>query len=126
MMRNLKYIVVLLGGLATLMLLSELSISAQQSCGGIEGRVTTEEGWVIPGANISLANKATKQIKSVQADEKGEYTICLEAGVYDVLADSLGFKSAKRKSIKVEASAKNIIDFVMKRGKTIVVDGEHP
>lgn len=109
-----------------LMLLSELSISAQQSCGGIEGRVTTEEGWVIPGANIRLANKVTKQIKIVQSDGSGEYTICLEAGVYDVFADSLGFKSAKRKSIKVDASAKNIIDFVMKRGKPIIVDGEHP
>lgn len=126
MMRNVKHIVVLLCSLALLVLPSELLVSAQQSCGGVEGRVTTPEGWVIPATNIRLVNKSTKQIKSVQSDDKGEYTICLEAGVYDVLADSPGFKPAKRKSIKVEASAKNIIDFVMKRGKTVIVDGGHP
>jgi hypothetical protein len=103
--------------MAVLVLLSESSVSAQQPCGGMRGRVTTEEGYLIPAANIRLANKENKQIKNVQTDGEGEYTICLEAGVYDVLAEAGGFKPVKRKSIKVEASTKNIIDFVLKLGK---------
>lgn len=126
MKRNVTHIAVLLSGLFVLVLFAESTASAQQPCGGIEGRLTTEEGWLIPGAYIRLANKATKQIRQVQSDDKGEYTICLTAGVYNVFADSLGFKPAKRQSIKVETSVRNIIDFVMKRGRPIVVDERHP
>ena len=123
MMKKLMWLVWLVCCVAAPM---TLPASAQQTCGGIKGRVTTEEGWVIPGANIRLANKRTKQRVSAQSNGEGEYTMCLEAGVYDVFADAEGFKPAKRKSIEVDASAMNIIDFVMKRGKPVVVDGRHP
>ena len=76
--------------------------------------------------SIRLVNKATKQSTRVQTNGEGEYTICLAAGIYDVFADAEGFKPAKRKSIKVETSAKSTIDFMMKRGKPVIVDGAHP
>ena len=95
------------------------SAVAQKSCGGIEGRVTTEEGWMIPNVRIRLLDRATKQSTNVESDGEGVYTACLSPSKYDVFADAMGFKRAKRKSIKVEASSKSVIDFVMKRGKPI-------
>lgn len=90
--------------------------SAQQTCGGIEGRVTTPEGWVIPGAKVELLNKETKQSTNVATEDKGEYSACLSAGLYDVTVTSPGFKTAKRKAIRVENAIRSIIDFPMKRG----------
>ncbi|MGI8466989.1 MAG: carboxypeptidase-like regulatory domain-containing protein [Pyrinomonadaceae bacterium] len=94
--------------------------STQKGCGGITGRTTTIEGYVIPGTKIRLANKSTKQVTNTFTDGDGEYTICLEAGTYDVSTKSLGFKNAIRKSIKIDKSGKNTIDFVLKHGKPVV------
>src|SRR5690349_11603787 len=82
------------------------AVMAQQTCGGIEGRATSPQGWVIPKATIRLVNKTTKQTTSVETDNSGGYTVCLSPGTYDVLANALGYKPAKRKSIKVDAASK--------------------
>ena len=94
--------------------------TAQATCGGIDGRVTTSEGWLIPAARISFFNKDTKQTTSVQTREDGQYTACLANGSYDVTATAPGFKTAKRKAVKVEAAVKSIIDFPMRRGKPVI------
>ena len=106
--------------------LSEVPALAQNPCGGIEGRATSVEGWVIPKATIRLLNKATKQTLAVETDASGNYTACLPVGTYDVLASSLGYKKAKRKSIKVDASSKALVDFVMKHDASGWVDRQHP
>jgi hypothetical protein len=95
------------------------SAVAQKSCGGIEGRVTTEEGWMVPNVRIRSLDRATKQSTNVESNGEGVYIACLSPGNYDVFADAMGFKRAKRKSIKVEMSSKSVIDFVMKRGKPV-------
>jgi hypothetical protein len=99
---------------------------AQNDCDGVVGRLTTVEGWVITDVTIRLVNKATKQRVEVKTDSNGEYIACLTPGSYDVFATMLGFKPAKRKSVKVDAKSRSIIDFTLKRGKPIIVDGAHP
>lgn len=101
-------------------------VTAQTTCGGIDGRATSPQGWVIPKATIRLLNRVTKQTTNVETDNGGEYTVCLASGTYDVLANAMGYKPSKRKSIKVDASSKAIIDFVMKQDGTVVVDRLHP
>ena len=93
-----------------------IAVMAQTRCGGIEGRVTTPEGWVIPGAKIQLLNRDSKQSANVETKGSGEYAACLSPGTYDVIVVTPGFKTAKRKAIKVEKDGKSIIDFPMKRG----------
>jgi hypothetical protein len=63
---------------------------------------------------------------TTETDGKGEYSMCLSPGTYDVLADALSFKPGRRKSIKVDESSISIIDFVLKRGKPVVTDERHP
>jgi hypothetical protein len=92
------------------------AVMAQATCAGIEGRVTTPEGWVIPMAKVRLLNRDAKQSTNVQTEENGQYAACLSPGTYDVIVITPGFKTAKRKAVKVEASGKSIIDFPMKRG----------
>jgi hypothetical protein len=95
------------------------AVTAQKTCGGIEGRAMSPQGWVIPKAKIRLVNKATKQTTNVETDNSGEYTVCLSSGAYDVFANALGYKPAKGKSIEVDASSKYIIDFVMEQDGTV-------
>lgn len=98
----------------------------QKDCNGIEGCLTTIEGWVIAGAAIRAVNNTTKQAVEVTTESNGEYVACLAPGTYDVVATMLGFKPAKRKSVKVETKTRHIIDFTLKRGKPIIIDGAHP
>jgi hypothetical protein len=102
------------------------SAMSQENCGGIDGRVTSIEGWVIPGATIRILNKKTKQRFSVETTESGEYSVCLATGMYDVFANALAYKSMKRESIEVSEPAKVFIDFVMEHDKSFRVDPDHP
>ena len=99
---------------------------AKKECDGIVGRLTTDEGWVIVDVTIRAVNKTTKQAVEAKTDSDGEYAVCLSPGTYDVFATMLGFKPAKRKSVPVVAKSRNIIDFTLKRGTPIIVDGSHP
>ena len=101
-----------------------LRAEAQKTCGGIEGRATSPQGWLIPKATILFVNKSSKQKTSVETDERGEYTICLSAGMYDVIANAIGYKSVRRKAIQVDESSKATIDFVLKQSG--LVDRIHP
>ena len=92
-------------------------VLAQAKCGGIEGRLTTPEGWLIPMARIYFFNKETKKATNVESDQDGLYTTCLSRGTYDVSVDAAGFKSAKRKAIKVYDGERSVIDFPLKRGR---------
>ena len=67
-------------------------------------------------AKIFFINKDTKKTSSAESNEQGLYEACLPAGVYDVTVNALGFKSAKRKDIKVNHGERNVIDFPLKRG----------
>jgi hypothetical protein len=92
---------------------------AQKTCGGIEGRVTTPEGWLIPRAKIFFLSKESKKSSNVESNEDGKYEACLSPGTYDLSVDAPGFKSAKRKGIKVNYGERNVIDFPLKRGRPV-------
>lgn len=90
-------------------------VKAQAKCGGIEGRVTTPEGWLIPMARVYFVNKETRKNTTVESNEEGLYSACLSAATYDVTVDAPGFKKAKRKDIKVNYGERSVIDFPLKR-----------
>src|SRR5438105_15747381 len=87
---------------------------AQNRCAGIEGRATSIQGWLIPAAIIRFIDKATKRSSTIKTDANGEYSACLESGIYDLVATAMGYKVAKRKSIKVEGKGRTMVDLVMK------------
>ena len=54
-------------------------VNAQARCGGIEGRVTTPQGWLIPDAKVFFFNKDTRKFSSARSNEQGLYEACLPA-----------------------------------------------
>ena len=80
---------------------------------GISGRVTDPNGAVIVGVSISLVGRTTKKLVQVSTNDSGEYTADLEPELYDVKAESHGFKTAKRRNIPVHTEARSFVDFML-------------
>jgi hypothetical protein len=98
----------------------------QQQCGGIVGRITTSDGALVPGVIITAKSKETKKTATAISDYKGQYALCLVSGSYDVLINDAAYRRAERKSIKVTQATISTLDFVLKLGKPIIIDPEHP
>jgi hypothetical protein len=99
---------------------------AQTKCGGIQGRVTSSEGWLIPKASIQMIKKGVEKAVTIQTDDLGEYSSCLSPGIYEVFAKAPGYKGKKRSKIEVDESSKATIDFVMEHDGTVNIDRIHP
>src|SRR6267143_3020571 len=80
----------------------------------------------IVDATIRLINRKTKQATDVKTGDNGEYLACLASGTYDVFANALGYKPARRKSIKVVSPGQNVVDIVMTPSGLVIVDRLHP
>jgi Carboxypeptidase regulatory-like domain len=90
-------------GLAVgLILLSAIAGLAQAGRGGISGTVFDPGGAVIPGAKVTLLNKATGAIQHTTTSSAGLYSfISLNPGVYQVTANQTGFASVAQDKVTV-------------------------
>src|SRR5262245_50926142 len=70
----------------------------------IKGKVVDLNLAVVPNAKIKLVNKKTKQSLVVDSSPSGEFLLPnLQSGNYDLSAESPGLKSARLKSVRVNA-----------------------
>ena len=65
---------------------------------GIRGKVTSKSGEVLPFASIYVRNLGD----GVPTNQNGEYEFRLKKGVYDVLAQYLGFASEVKTVVVLE------------------------
>jgi hypothetical protein len=90
------------------------SFAQEKFKSGISGRVTDLQGAVVFDAWIRVIRRSTKKVvHEVKTNESGEYAVDVEADVYEVEAEAVGFKKAKRKYIPVSSEARNLVDFVL-------------
>lgn len=80
---------------------------------GIAGRVTDPRGAVIVGVTITLVGRTTRKPIYARTNDSGEYTVDLVPELYDVEAESPGFKKAKRKHIPVYEQGRSFVDFML-------------
>jgi hypothetical protein len=100
------------------LLLSALSVSAQEFRGSITGRVMDATGASVPGASISATNTATNTSVRATADESGDYTVLfLTPGKYTVAAEARGFKKLLRQGIEVRVEDKLTLDLTLEVGE---------
>ncbi|HKZ78921.1 MAG TPA: TonB-dependent receptor [Pyrinomonadaceae bacterium] len=110
-------------GLAFLILLSGLTVSAQVTTGTIKGTVTDESGGVVAGASVVAKNEAT----GVTTDEfkttgEGLYVIPnLIPGKYEVSVTSTGFSKTTTTSIDVRLGQDTTINVTLKPGDITAV-----
>jgi hypothetical protein len=95
----------------TFVLLTLCSLPAfSQTLGEITGQVTDASSAGVPGATITLTNKATNAVRNTVSTAAGDYTIpSVPPGFYDVKAEHPGFKTATSNNVEVQVSRRFVL-----------------
>jgi len=100
---------------------------AQAGRGSISGLVTDPSGAIVPGARVTLLDRANgiEQHSATNAD--GLYTfISLNPGVYKVTASQRGFESVAQDNVNVTVDQKSTVNIALRVGAatdTVTVAG---
>lgn len=114
--------------LFTLGALCTLQVWAQVNTGDITGRVTDEQGRIVPGATVIATSKGTGAARTVTTNEAGEYTITqLPPGKYDISVQAKSFSRSLAENFELNVGAKVTQNFELKPGEvtaTVQVSSE--
>ncbi len=106
------------------------STFAQESRGAITGRVTDQQGGVIPNARVTVINTQTNETRRLTTNDTGYYEAnFLEPSTYSVSVEAGGFKKLNRTGITVNVSARLEINLTMEIGQiaeSVEVTAEAP
>ena len=98
-----------------------------QTQGDITGLVTDSSGAVIPGANVTVTNKATAAARKVTTNSEGLYAFpSLPPGLYELKIERDGYKVSHVDNIRLEVQQAARLDVTMEVGQvdeTVTVEG---
>jgi hypothetical protein len=93
------------------------SISAQIAAGAITGIVKDQAGAAVPGAAVTVTDRATNRQRVVAANRSGVYTApSLAPGSYRIDIELAGFKPTRREGILVSTGETLRVDFELSVG----------
>src|SRR5260370_14558498 len=111
------------GGLASIVgaLLIFLALcpdaSAQLTGGTISGSVTDPSGAAVPGASVSILNRAKGETRTATSSDTGFYSVPnLTPGNYDVTVSLAGFKTAVQNNLVLEVSQELVTNIQLNVG----------
>src|ERR1700686_4784621 len=94
----------------------------QVSGGSITGTVRGETGSAIPGVQVSIKDVTTGQVRTVQTDTSGSYSLpALPVGNYELRASTPGFVTQVLTGIHVAAGSERVLDFRLRPGNSQTV-----
>ncbi len=87
--------------------------------GEITGTVTDSTGQAVPGVNVSIVNTQF----GAATNTSGQYTITgIDPGTYAVRVSFVGYETAVREDVVVDAEETTTIDFVLRESTTALQD----
>jgi muramidase (phage lysozyme) len=93
------------------------AVTAQQFFGSIVGTVTDTSGAIIPGATVTIANKATGEKHTASSNGAGEYQfVDLLPSAYSVQVERANFKRYLRDTVTVTADSTVRVDAKLQVG----------
>ena len=100
-----------------------------QSAGSITGTVKDSSGAALPGATVSVTNRAQALVQTVQSGPLGVFVFPqVQPGEYSLRVELSGFKTAERSNVIVTTkSAINVGDFSLQVGnvtETVTVEAD--
>ena len=105
-------------------------LTAQQGTAQISGRVTDEQGAVLPGVAVTVANEATGVYRELVTSSEGTYVAAqIVPGIYTVTARLTGFQTAERRDLILQVGTTLTINLSLKIGgvqETVTVAGQSP
>jgi hypothetical protein len=112
---------------AAILILGAPQAAGQVLYGTLVGAVTDPTGSAVAGAEITVVNEGTAQVRTVTSGADGAYTIAnLQGGRYSLEIKAGGFKSLKRTSIEVVVNSVRREDVRLELGEitqTVTVEG---
>src|SRR5882672_1320822 len=85
--------------------------------GALSGTVSDQKGAIIPGATVTVTNKATGATRTTTTGDSGEYKIdFLPAGRYDIKVSATGFGDLSSENVELLVGQTNTLSFTMTPG----------
>src|SRR5712692_10321542 len=89
-----------------------------QSTATLQGSVTDQKGAVVPGAAVTVRNKATSLERTTQTDTQGNYQVAaLPAGTYSVEVKLQGFKTKLADQLPIQVASTVTQNFQLEVGE---------
>ena len=115
---------------AVCLLVSAAPGLAQQGTATIAGKVTDDQGAILPGVSLTVTNEATGAFRDVTSSAEGTYSASqLVPGPYKVVARLTGFRVAERSGLQLQVGTTMTINVAMAVGgieETVTVTGASP
>ena len=95
-----------------LLLLFSVWPAAAQETGSLAGRVASDDGMALFGANIVVESDAIEGLRGTTSDGEGTFRIDgLPPGVYEVTASFLGYESVTTAAVMIRGGETTTLDF---------------
>jgi len=105
-------------------------LGAQQGTSEMAGKITDEQGAVLPGANIVITNEATGVFREVVSGSEGTYFVSqLVPGRYRISAKLTGFRPVERTGLVLQVGNTLTINLALAVGgieETVQVTAQSP
>jgi outer membrane receptor protein involved in Fe transport len=107
---------------------SAASAASQTTFATLQGRITDDQGAVLPGATVTARHVSTNTTKSVVTTEVGQYYLPnLPAGEYEVTFELVGFGTERRTGVVLQVGQEIALDMRLRLGtvqESVTVVGE--
>jgi hypothetical protein len=115
---------------AAAFLVAATPVLAQQGTAAITGKITDEQGAILPGVAIVVTNEDTGVFREVATSTEGTYSVPqLVPGQYKVVATLTGFRTLERSGLILQVGTTLTINLTLAIGgleETVTVAGESP
>ena len=100
----------------SVLLLAAAPLLAQSDRGQITGTVTDTKGAVVPGAQITVTDLNTGEMRKTTSSGQGDFTVPqLKADPYRVVVEQQGFKTATVDNVQIAVQVTRTVEIAVRK-----------
>jgi outer membrane receptor for ferrienterochelin and colicin len=104
-------------GITLVLLLTAPLAWAQQGTSSIKGRALAGDGSVLPGVTVTIKHQESGIVRTTTTDHDGVYIMnAVIPGSYELTAELSGFKTFKRRNVRLEVGKTATVDVKLDMG----------